>query len=121
MNIAEGLKLIKRGWIRKPKGYRVRFDQRTEKGIETVYSPSLEDAPLKSDVTAWRYAWKLWQATRQESEADRSGGLYNILVVDDQDKPVNFYVTCKKRVYNPTQEDQGGSTETCDSTDANES
>ena len=107
MKITEGLKLIKRGWLRKPMGFRVRFNKRTETGIETVYSPSLDDAPLTSDVTAWRYAWKLWQATREESEADRSGELYNIVVVDDQDQPVNFYVTCKKRVYNPRKEEGG--------------
>jgi hypothetical protein len=92
----------------------VRFDKRTEAGIETVYSPPLDDAPLKSDVTAWRYAWKLWQATQAESEAGRTGALYNIFVVDDQDQPVNFYVTGKKRVYNPGQvedsmDDPGGS------------
>jgi hypothetical protein len=103
LKITEGLDIIKRGWIRKPKGFRVRFDKRTETWIETVYSPSRDDAPLKSDVTAWRYAWKLWQATRAESEADGPGALYNIVVVDDRDQPVNFYVTCKQQVYNPRQ------------------
>jgi hypothetical protein len=116
VKITEGLKLIKEGWIRKPKGFRVRFDKRADAGIETVYSPSLDDAPLKSDVTAWRYAWKLRQATRAESEVDRSGALYNIVVVDDQDQPVNFYVTCKKRVYNPRLV-EGGSESPRNSTD----
>ena len=128
MKITEGLKLIQRGWIRKPKGFRVRFDKRTETGIETVYSPPLEDAPLASDVTAWRYAWKLWQATQAESASDSPGALYNIVVVDDKDQPVNFYVTCKKRVYNTMQGEggrgnTGGSSDnaTGDSMDANES
>ena len=101
MKIAEGLKLIKRGWIRKPEGFRVRFDKRTETGIETVYSPPLDDAPLKSDVTAWRYAWKLWQATRKEAEEGLPGALYNITVVDDEDGTIPYYGTGDIEIYNP--------------------
>lgn len=101
MKVTEGLDIIKQGWIRKPKGFRVRFDKRTDTGIEVAYSPPLDDAPLNSDVTAWRYAWKLWQATRAESEADGPGALYNIVVVDDRDQPVRFFVTGEQMVYNP--------------------
>lgn len=106
MKIEEGLKIINSGWIRKPKGFRVRFDQRTENGIEAAYSPPLDDAPLNSDVTAWRYAWKLWQATRAEAEADHPGAFYNIVVVDDRDQPVRFYVTGELAVYNPKRFDE---------------
>jgi hypothetical protein len=106
MKIEEGLEIINDGWIRKPKGFRVRFDKRTDSGFEVVYSPSLEDAPLDSDVTAWRYAWKLWQATQADSETDGPGALYNIVVVDDSDQPIRFYVTNKPMVHNPKQTDR---------------
>ncbi len=60
MQIASGLKIIENGWIRKPKGFRVKYQKQTETGIEDGYSPPAEAEPLNSDVTAWRYAWKLW-------------------------------------------------------------
>ena len=97
MKITEGLKLIEKGWIRKPKGYRVRFHRQNETGFEQMYSPPLADAMLTSDVTAWRYAWKLWQATRKETET----GFYNITVVDDEDRQIPFYGTGGMEIYNP--------------------
>jgi hypothetical protein len=101
MKIAEGLKIIENGWIRKPKGFRVRFYQRSDAGMEVGYSPPLDDAPLTSDVTAWRYAWKLWQATGK-SDADEPGELCNITVVDDQNQPFRFYGSGELQTYNPT-------------------
>ena len=59
MKIADGLKMIENGWIRKPEGFRVRFHRQTNAGLEAGLSPPHEAAPLNSDVTAWRYAWKL--------------------------------------------------------------
>jgi hypothetical protein len=101
MDIAEGLKIIENGWVHKPKGFRVKYQKQTENGIETCYSPPMEAAPLNSDVTAWRYAWKLGQATRAETETNTPGALYNITVVDDQDKPFRFYNTNDFETYNP--------------------
>ncbi|WP_419660593.1 uncharacterized protein Dvar_09820 [Desulfosarcina variabilis str. Montpellier] len=101
MKVADGLKIIENGWIRKPKGFRVRFHQQTETGIDMVYSPPQEDTPLNSDVTAWRYAWKLWQATLDAAKQEAPGALYNITVVDDQDNPTLFYATGKAQIYNP--------------------
>ena len=101
MKVAEGLKVIEKGWIRKPTGYRVRFHQRTDTGMEAGFSPPLEAAPLNSDVTAWRYAWKLWQATQAEAETGSPGALYNITVVDDQDHPIRFYGTGALETYRP--------------------
>ena len=101
MKIIEGLKVIEEGWIRKPEGYRVRFHKQTENGIESGYSPPPDAAPLNSDVTAWRYAWKLWQATRSLADADLPGALYNITVVDDQDRPTRFYGSGQAEIYNP--------------------
>ena len=110
MKVADGLKIIENGWIRKPKGYRVRFHQQTDTGIEMVYSPPQEDAPLNSDVTAWRYAWKLWQATLKAAEKEAPGAMYNITVVDDQDNLVLSYATGKSEIYNPKGITQSGTT-----------
>jgi hypothetical protein len=107
MKVADGLKIIEKGWIRKPKGYRVRFQKQTETGIETVYSPPQESNPLSSDVTAWRYAWKLWQSTLEEVAAKAPGALYNITVVDDQDQPAMFYATGETEIYNSKEIDSG--------------
>jgi hypothetical protein len=100
MKIADGLKIIENGWIRKPKGFRVRFHKLTEAGIEVGLSPHLDEAPLNSDVTAWRYAWKLWQATMQGSLNGEPGALYNITVVDDQERPFRFYGTGNFEIFN---------------------
>jgi len=101
MKIADGLKIIENGWVHKPSGFRVRFQQKTEDGVEIRYSPPREEAPLNSDVTAWRYAWKLWQSTMPAVEAGTPDALYNITVVDDQDKPCRFYETGNFETYNP--------------------
>ncbi|MBC2710413.1 MAG: hypothetical protein HGJ94_05270 [Desulfosarcina sp.] len=101
MKIADGLKIIENGWIRKPKGFRVKFQKQVETGIEDGYSPPAEVAPLNSDVTAWRYAWKLWQATRTAAENGAPGALYNITVVDDESHPFRFYGTGEFETYNP--------------------
>jgi hypothetical protein len=101
MKIAEGLKVIEKGWIRKSKGYRVRFHRLTETGIDQVYSPPQDAAPMNSDVTAWRYAWKLWQATREAAEQEAPGAFYNITVVDDMDREIRFYATGELETYSP--------------------
>jgi len=101
MKIADGLKMIENGWIRKPKGFRVRFHRQTDAGLEAGLSPPPEAAPLTSDVTAWRYAWKLGQATQAAAETGDPGALYNITVVDDQDRPFRFYGSGDFETYNP--------------------
>ena len=100
MKLAEGLKRISEGWIIKPKGYRVRFQQLVEGELVTEYSPGLEDKPLDSDVTTWRYAWKLSKATQPESETILLGDLVNVTVVDDKDTMVNYYATGKPEIFN---------------------
>ncbi len=102
MKITEGLKIIEDGWVRKPKGFRVKYRKQTETGMENGYSPPIEAEPMGSDVTAWRYAWKLWQATQKEAETSAPGVLYNITVVDDQDQPIRFYGTGDYEIYNST-------------------
>lgn len=104
MKLAEGLKLIAEGWITKPKGYRVRFQQLVDQELVTEYSPGLENAALDSDVTTWRYAWKLARATQPESETILPGELVNVTVVDDKDTMVNYYATGKPEIFNPINE-----------------
>jgi hypothetical protein len=101
MKITEGLEIIEKGWIPKPKGFRVRFHQQTQEGVQLGYSPPPDAAPLNSDVTAWRYAWKLWQATQARAQGGEIGALYNITVVDDGDQPVLFYATGEFETYSP--------------------
>ena len=93
MKIAEGLKIIENGWIKKPKGFRVSFQKQTETGIEAGLSPPHDAAPLNSDVTAWRYAWKLAQSTPLRPDALQAGDLLNIFVVDQDNHPIVYYAT----------------------------
>lgn len=103
MKLAAGMKLIAEGWVTKPKGFRVRFEQMTGGRLVTGYSPPLEDAPLDSDVTTWRYAWKLAMAAAPEGEL-QDGDLVNVTVVDDQNEPVIYYAGGTKMVFNETGE-----------------
>ena len=103
MKLAKGMKLIAGGWVIKPKGFRVRFQQMTDGELVTGYSPPKEDKPLDSDVTTWRYAWKLALATQPAEEAVEEGQLVNVTVVNDLDVPVNYYVTGKPEVFNRKQ------------------
>ena len=100
MKVTEGLKIIEHGWVRKPKGFRVAFHRQTETQIENGFSPPLDAPPLNSDVTAWRYAWKLCQSTGIEAENGDLGALYNITVVDDIGNPFKFYGTGRFETYN---------------------
>lgn len=101
MKLAEGMKRIAEGWVVKPKGFRVRFEQVTDGERVTGYSPPLADNPLDSDVTTWRYAWKLAMASAPQGDTPREGDLINVTVVDDQDNPVIYYVSGKTEIFNP--------------------
>ena len=100
MKIAQGLKIIEKGWIAKPKEFRVRYQKLVDSELVTEYSPRLEDAALDSDVTAWRYAWKLFKATETQSSEITEDELANITVVDDSDNSVIYYVTGEKEIFN---------------------
>ncbi len=101
MKIAQGMKLISEGWIPKPKGFRVRFQQLVDGELITGYSPGLEEKPLDSDVTTWRYAWKLSRATQTEDKFILPGELVNVTVVDDREANINYYATGKAEIFNP--------------------
>jgi len=102
MKLAKGMKRIADGWIIKPKGFRVKFEQMTEGELVTGYSPPLEDNPLDSDVTTWRYAWKLAMADKPNEDGIQEGNLVNVTVVDDKEAPITYYATGKKEVFNPS-------------------
>lgn len=100
MKLAEGMELIARNWVVKPKGFRVKFQQMTHGKRVTGYSPSQEENYLDSDVTAWRYAWKLAMAATSNDNGPVEKHLVNITVVDEKDRPVKYYVTGNPQVFN---------------------
>lgn len=100
MKLTQGLKIIAKGWIEKPKGFRVRYQKQIDSKLVTEYSPGLDNSLLDSDVTTWRYAWKLFMATKAESSDISPDELVNITVVDDSDRQVAYYVTGKPETFN---------------------
>jgi len=106
MKIGQALKVIDEGWIKKSKGFRVHYQRQTGDQVETEYTPGVDDAPLDSDVAAWRTAWKLEQATLEENSEFGEGRMLNIYVVDDEGQPVRYYKTNEFKIYN--QSDTGG-------------
>jgi hypothetical protein len=101
MKVSASLKIIDKGWVRKAKGYRVRFQQKTEIGLETDHCPGLKEIPLDSDVVAWRLAWKLAVSTATQGPAIKEGEIVNICVVDDLGDPIKYYVTNNCDLLNP--------------------
>ncbi len=101
MKANQGMNIISKGWIKKPENFRVRF-QKLENGIlETEYSPPLEEKGLTSDVTAWRYAWKLYMATRRHGREIEPEELVNLSVVNENDTPIIHYATGDLQIFNP--------------------
>ena len=99
MKISEMLKLTDKNWIRKPSGFRVRFQKREDGKWVQDYVPDPEEAAFDSDVVAWRTAWKLFQDSRPGEEE-----LINLTVVDDREEPIRYYATGDFQVYNPREE-----------------
>ncbi len=100
MKIAESLKIIDAGWIRKNKGYRVHFQKKVDNEFIADHVPDLEGNLLDSDVAAWRLAWKLYQTTKSDIAENSEPEFVNIYVVNDLGNPVKFYVTNQLKVYN---------------------
>ncbi|HCY84781.1 MAG TPA: hypothetical protein DHV36_06565 [Desulfobacteraceae bacterium] len=102
MKLTEGMQLIAEGWIVKPEGFRVKFQQMTNGELVTGYSPPETDTPLDSDVTTWRYAWKLAMAASPEGDELHDGCLVNVTVVDEKGSPIRYYATGKPEIFNPS-------------------
>jgi hypothetical protein len=100
MQISEGLEIIQAGWVRKPKGFRVKYQKLVDGQLATELSPPEESALLDSDVVAWRYAWKLFMTTRSDTADIREEELVNIHVVNDADEKVKYYATNHYEVFN---------------------
>ena len=100
MKVAEGLKIIEAGRIRKPIGFRVNYQKLVDGQLVTGYSPPEGSAPLDSDVTAWRYAWNLCKSTRSDAADIQATELVNIHVVDDEGEKVKYYATNAYEVFN---------------------
>ncbi len=98
MKISQGMKIIGEGWIQKPAGFRVQYQKHSDMTLE--YTPGLDDSPLDSDITAWRYAWKLYMSTKSGRDTAREGEMVNITVVDTEGNSVNYYVTGMPKIYN---------------------
>jgi hypothetical protein len=101
MEITEGLKIIDAGWIQKPNGFRVKYQKLVDGQLVTEVSPPEKKAGLDSDVVAWRYAWKLFMATRSEEKDIQNDELVNIHVVNDSDERVKYYATNDFDMFNP--------------------
>ena len=101
MKINDALTRIDAGWVGKPKGFRVQFDIHADGRWNTDFSPEESVAPLNSEITAWRLAWKLAQTSRPNPARFRDGDLANIFVVDDQGAPIPSYITGDYDVYHP--------------------
>jgi len=101
MKVAKSLQMLDQKWVRKPKGYRVCFQQKVDSELVTDYCPELDDAPLDSDVTTWRHAWKQAFSTQTDGDDIAEDELVNVYVVDDLGDPIKYYATNKTEVLNP--------------------
>jgi len=101
MNVKELLKTVDNGWVQKPKGFRVCHQKRMDDEFITEYTPDKKLSPFDSDVTAWRSAWKLNQATKTNGAEIGENELFNIYVIDDKGERVKYYATSQFEVYNP--------------------
>ena len=100
MKVAEAMKIIDPGWVRKRKGFRVCFQKRVKDEFITEYVPGEEEKPLESDVVTWRLAWKLAEASKIEPQDIKEGDIVNITVVDDLGEPFNYYATNQLMTFN---------------------
>ena len=99
MKISKMLKMTDAGWIKKKKGYRVIFESWNGDTVTVDTMPDKEEAPLPSDVVAWRSAWKLAQANNPDNTELSGAVLRNITVVDEEGTPVPYYATGGYKIY----------------------
>jgi hypothetical protein len=101
MKLKEASKVIKDGWVRKRKGFRIRFEKREEDRWVEDFFPDKEESAIKSEVAAWEYARRFAQSTRADRPEEKPGATVNVYVVDDLGKAVPFYATNQSMVMNP--------------------
>ena len=101
MKLKEATKVIKEGWVRKRKGFRIRFEKRVESQWVEDFFPDKEESAIKSEVAAWEYARRFADSTQSDQPEENDGAMVNIYVVDDQEEAVPFYATNQLKVLNP--------------------
>ena len=101
MKLKEATKVIKEGWVRKRKGFRIRFEKRVESRWVEDFFPDPEESAIKSEVAAWEYARRFAKSTQADRPEEKDGAMVNIYVVDDLGKAVRFYATNQLTVLNP--------------------
>jgi hypothetical protein len=101
MKLKEATKVIKEGWVRKQKGFRIRFEKRVESQWVEDFFPDKEESAIKSEVAAWEYARRCARSTESDRPEEKDGAMVNIYVVDDLGKAVRFYATSQLTVLNP--------------------
>jgi hypothetical protein len=100
MKSIEAYKIIDEGWVKKRKGFRVRFQKQVDSEIITDYFPDMDDGPWLSEIAIWRMAWKLAESRKSHIPDINAGDLVNVYVVDHEDNPVKYYATDKFEVFN---------------------
>ena len=100
MKSAEAYKIIDAGWVKKRKGFRVRFQKQVDSEIITDYFPDMEQGPWLSEIAIWRMAWKLAESKNSDTPDLNAGDLVNIYVIEDGGNPIKYYATNRFEVFN---------------------
>ena len=100
MKLTDAMKMIDDGWIRRFKGFRVRFQKKEGAGWVTDYFPGQKAKPITSEISTWELARRFSEATASDKPESDEGAIVNIYVVDDLDNPVPFYGTNQPRILN---------------------
>ena len=100
MRLKEAMKSIDEGWVRRHKGYRIRFEKKVDSEWVTDHFPDPEEKPLTSDVSAWELARRFSETALNQGEESGEPEMVNIHVVDDLGNPVRFYGTNALMIYN---------------------
>ena len=100
MKSVEAYKIIDEGWVKKRKGFRVRFQKQVDSEIITDYFPDMDDGPWLSEIAIWRMAWKLAESKKSDTPDINAGDLVNIYVIEDGGNPIKYYATNQFEVFN---------------------
>jgi hypothetical protein len=89
MKRSDAIQKINQGWIRRPKGFRIRFETYAEGKWENDVFPAQDEALLSSEILAWEMARRFAAA----SSSDAGETIRNVTVIDDLEKLVPYYAT----------------------------
>ncbi len=92
--------IVKSGWVRRKKGFRLRFEKWINSEWIVDYYPEQGEKLVQSEVAAWETARKFAEVTKSDSQEFKEGDIVNVCVVDDLDDPIKFYGTNKLHVLN---------------------